>query len=282
VTVVARDVAASFCAELLKLRRRPAVWVLALVQAALVLGLGYGFTVLAVVVLSNGDGGGGGSTAALQRLQPQLYPVHFLQTTLTGLSGVGYGSAVAVILGALVTGGEYGWGTLKTLLSQGPSRLSVYAGSLAAVAVVLALFSLLGLAVGASSSAVLGAAYGHLTPWPSLGQVVTAFLAAWLIMCVWGALGVLLSVALRQTALAIGLGIVYVVAVEGLILNVFALVGSLGNVRRGFPGANATALVDAFGGTPLVGAGQATLVLLGYLAVFVAAAGAVLRRRDVS
>jgi hypothetical protein len=93
VTVVARDVTASFCSELLKLRRRPAVWVLALVQAALVLGLGYGLTVLAVVVLSKGDGGGAGSTAALQWLQPQLYPAHFLQATLSGLSGVGYSSA---------------------------------------------------------------------------------------------------------------------------------------------------------------------------------------------
>lgn len=158
----------------------------------------------------------------------------------------------------------------------------MYAGKPAALAVVLALFSGFVLALGAAAAAVLGATYGHFMPWPSFGDVAKAFLATWLIMCLWASLGVLLAVLFRQTALAIGLGIVYVIADEGLILNVFALVGSLGNVRRGFPGANATALVDSFSGHALVGAGQATLVVLGYIAMFLTATTFVLRRRDVS
>lgn len=96
----ARQLLASFLAESLKLRKRPAVWVLAAVQAALVLGLGYGFVLLAVVVLTKGNGTT--SQASLHQLRPQLYPSHFLRTTRNGFSGVGYGSAIAVILDALL------------------------------------------------------------------------------------------------------------------------------------------------------------------------------------
>ena len=41
--------------------------------------------------------------------------------------------------------------------------------------------------------------------------------AGWLILAVWVALGALLATLLRDNALAIGLGLVYVLAVEGLI-----------------------------------------------------------------
>ena len=35
-----------------------------------------------------------------------------------------------LVLGVLAVGGEYGWGTWKTVLTQGPSRLTVYGGKL--------------------------------------------------------------------------------------------------------------------------------------------------------
>ena len=118
----------------------------------------------------------------------------------------------------------------------------------------------------------------------------------WLVLATWGALGVLLAVLSRGTALAIGIGILYALVIEGLLsalssevslldrlvelflrANAYSLVSSLGvstrNMRENGPG--------AFDG-PFVGGGQAVLVLAVYAAVFAGLAGWVLRRRDVT
>jgi ABC-type transport system involved in multi-copper enzyme maturation permease subunit len=279
------DVLASFRAEWLKLSRRPATWVLGLVLMALLLTLGYGFVFLLVVVLSGQPPNRPGVQSGLHTLKPQLYPAHFLQIALGAFSGIGYGSAIAVILGVLSYGSEYGWSTLKTVFTQRPGRLATLAGKLLALALSLAVYSLAVLAVAAAAAAVFGAAYGTFGGWPGIVDVLKAFGAAWLIMGLWAALGVLFAVLFRQAALAIGLGVVYSIAVEGLVINTLSLVSSLTNVRRAFPGANATALVSSFGANAahaLVGPSQAALVLMAYLVVFLLIGAAVLRWRDVT
>src|SRR5690348_12432981 len=100
------DVLASFRGEWLKLRKRPATWVLGLVLVALLLTVSYGFSVLAVVVLSAGPPTRPGAQSALETLKPALYPARFLRTTLGAVSGIGYGNAIAVILGVLACGSE--------------------------------------------------------------------------------------------------------------------------------------------------------------------------------
>ena len=44
-----------------------------------------------------------------------------------------FGGVFALMLGVFALGSEYGWGTLKTLFTQGPSRLRVFAAKLAAL-----------------------------------------------------------------------------------------------------------------------------------------------------
>jgi ABC-type transport system involved in multi-copper enzyme maturation permease subunit len=279
------DVLASFRGEWLKLCKRPATWVLGLVLVALLLVVTYGFVVLAVVVLG-GSPSRPGAQAALLTLKPTLYPAHFLGTALGAFSGIGYGNAIAVIVGVLAYGSEYGWGTLKTVFTQRPGRLATMAGKLLAVALILAVYAAAFLAAGAAASAVLGGVYGALTPWPGILDVAKAFLAAWLLMGLWTAFGVALAVLLRQAALAIGLGIVYAIAVEGIVINTLSLVSSLQNVQRAFPGANATALVGSFGraraAPALVEPTQAVLVVAAYLVLFLVVSAVSLRRSDVA
>src|SRR5437667_3047785 len=98
------DIVASFRAEWLKLSKRPATWILGVVLAVLLLALAYGFVFLLVVVLSGEPPGRPGVRAALHTLKPELYPAHFLQSTLGAFSGIGYGSAIAVIAGVLAYG----------------------------------------------------------------------------------------------------------------------------------------------------------------------------------
>ncbi len=105
----------------------------------------------------------------------------------------------------------------------------------------------------------------------------------------WTSFGMVLGVLLRQSAMAIGAGLVYSIAIEGLIFALLGRVSFMATVEKAFPRANAGALIEAFGSRlatrpvqPLVGALQAVLVLAAYAVAFVAIAGAIARGRDVT
>ena len=89
--------------------------------------------------------------------------------------------------------------------------------------------------------------------------------------------GVLLAEICQQSALAIGIGLVYGFVIEGLVFGLFGRNSSLQTIEKAFPGANATALTDAFGqatrfrgtiSTPLVGVTQAIVVLAAFTLAF--------------
>lgn len=279
---------AAFSAEWLKLRKRPATWVLGVVLLALTVTLEYGLLFVILLAQPRNVSFGPGVTA--ETLRQALYPANFVRDALASVSG--FGGAIALILGVLAMGSEYGWATLKTTFTQRPTRLAVFAGKLAAVAVVLGIFDLALLAAAAVCAALIGAYYGHVSPWPSVPSIVEGLLASWLISCVWAGFGVVLSVLFRQSALAIGLGLVYTIALEGIVFTLLTPFTWARSAERAFPGANASALVAAFGSatrtttgaasTPLVGSAQAVVVLLCYLALFLLIGAALLRQRDVT
>ena len=66
-----------------------------------------------------------------------------------------FGGVFALMLGVFAFGSEYGWGTLKTLFTQAPGRLRVFAAKLAALAIVLVPFVLALFAAGAVASYVI-------------------------------------------------------------------------------------------------------------------------------
>ncbi|MGH2603078.1 MAG: hypothetical protein ACRDJ9_27290, partial [Dehalococcoidia bacterium] len=115
-------------------------------------------------------------------------------------------------------------------------------------------------------------------------------------LAVWAAFGVLLAVLTRGTALAMGIGILYALVIEGLISAFANQVSVLEPAAKFFLRANAYSLVRgvdasvevaadsgpaAFSG-PYVDSLQAALVLAAYIAGFVLVAAMLLRRRDVT
>ncbi|MGW4292651.1 ABC transporter permease subunit, partial [Micromonospora chersina] len=197
--------------------------------------------------------------------------------------------AILLILGVLTVGGEYGWGTWKTVLTQGPTRLEVYAGKLlalaaAALAVVLAVF-----AVGAVASLLIASAEAQPVTWPSAVDLLTGIGAGWLIATMWAMLGAVLAVALRAVALPVGLGLVWMLAVQNLLAAIAApLVDWVATAQEGLPGPNAGSLVvalgaplDVPGATTAIGGGQAAVVVAAYLVGFAAVGAVLLRRRDI-
>jgi ABC-2 type transport system permease protein len=268
-------------AELLLMRKRPSTWILIGIWAALALTFAY--VVPYVAYLNDPD----------RESLADLLPQNVVGTLMAGFPF--FGGVLALMLGVLAIGSEYGWGTLKTLFTQGPGRLQTFGAKLLAVAVALVPFVLVVYAFGATASYAIALREGADTGWPSAWLLVRGLAGGWLVLAVWAALGVLLAVVSRGTALATGVGILYAFVVEGLLSALAGEISILDRVVEFFVRANGYSLVSALGVSgedvadngpgsfsgPFVAGGQATLVLVGYTAVFVVVAAWLLRRRDV-
>jgi ABC-2 type transport system permease protein len=278
--------AKSVIAELLLLRRRASTWILLAIWAILSALFLY---VLPYLSYRSGSAVGPGAVPL-----PTLLP----QGLIENLSGAFpfYGGAIVLILGVLSLGSEYGWGTLKTLLTQGPGRLHVFAAKLLTLAIALVPFVLTVFVVGVVGSAIVAAREQAAVVWPSASLLLRLFLLGWLILAVWTAFGVLLAVLSRGTALAIGIGLLWALVFEGL-LSAFAgelaflqplvkvlLRATSASVLRPLSAAPLTVVSrgpGAFGG-PYISGSAALLTLVVYLAVFLGVSGVILRRRDVA
>jgi ABC-2 type transport system permease protein len=275
----------SIAAELLVLRRRASTWTL--LGVWVLLGLLFSYVLPYLTYRSDIEGPRGSSLDA-------MLPHHLADNLLGGFPF--FGGVFALMLGVLTFGSDYGWDTLKTLLIQGPSRMRVFGAKMAAIAVGLVPFVIAIFVAGALASALIAGAEGAAVHWPSAWELTRAAAAGWFVMAIWAAFGVLLAVASRGTALAIGLGILYALIIEGLLSALASEVGWLDSLVEYFLRANAYSLVTAIGvptsaltdngpGSffgPFVGAGQAIAVMSVYGVVFVGSAALLLRRRDVS
>lgn len=268
-------------AELTKQAYRPSSWLLLGIAALLTLTFAY------VIPYAGYAGAVEGGPAADRGLASML-PAQFVGSVVGGLPM--FAGALALIFGVLVAGSEYGYETWKSVLAQQPSRLTVYAAKLATVAAgtlaaVLTLFT-----VTALASLVVAGVEGAPVEWPDVGELTLGAAAAWLVATMWGALGVLLGIALRSVALPVGLGLVWLLAVQNLLSAIAApMVPFIADLQAYLPGPNAGALAAALGAstrTPgveaVVGAGHATIVVAAYLVAFCALGGWLLRRRDIA
>jgi ABC-2 type transport system permease protein len=272
-----RDIAA----ELLVLRKRAATWILLGIWTL----LGVFFAYVIPYALDPEDATGG---------IDQLLPHSLAGNLIAGFPF--FGGVFALMLGVFAFGSEYGWGTLKTLFTQRPGRLRVFAAKLAALAIALIPFVVVLFAAGAVASIVIARIEDAPADLPSAWLLVRSLAAGWLILAVWAALGVLLGIVTRGTSLAIGIGILYALVIEGLLSAFADSVSVLEPLTNVFLRANGYSIAAALGasvdsiesngpgsfGGPFVASGQAVAVLAAFVAAFAAVSGALLRRRDVT
>jgi ABC-2 type transport system permease protein len=278
----------SYRAELLKLLKWPAMWVLAAVLLVLSQVFGY---VIPYVAYRSGGGSGFAAGETPAQLLADILPGRLVPNTLGGFPM--FAGAIALIIGALVAASEYGWGTLKTILAQRPRRRSLLAGKLLSMATAILVLVLTMFAVNALWSWVIAATEGMPADWPSVLDLGRGIGAGWLILGMWSLVGALLGILFRSTSLAVGLGLVWALAVENLVRGFAGVLGFLDAFQRGLPGVNAGSLVAALGaatldqpgGTPgvtaVVSGPQAVVVLGAYVAVLTLVAVVALQRQDV-
>ncbi len=275
----------SISAELFVLRKRASTWIL--MGIWLTVGTIFAYIVPYVTYRNNAGAPGGPPLA-------DVLPQNLVSTLLAGFPF--FGGAIALMLGVLSFGSEYGWGTLKTLFTQRPGRLHIFGAKLVALGIALTPFVLFTFAIGAISSYTIAQIEGAAVDWPSAWLVVRALAASWFILAVWAMLGVMLAVLSRGTALAIGVGILYALALEGLFSALAGQISVLDPIVELFLRANAYSLVVELGTSPgamadngpgsfsgpFVDGWQAFIVLAAYLAVFIGLSGFMLQRRDVA
>jgi ABC-2 type transport system permease protein len=275
----------SVLAELVVLRKRASTWMLMGIWVVLALVFAY-----LVPYLTYRSGGAGSRESPIEVLLPD----RLADNLLGGFPF--FGGVFALMLGVLAVGSDYGWDTLKTLLIQRSGRMRLFGAKLVALAVGLVPFVIVVFMAGALASYVVAGLEDATVDWPSGWGLVRATAAGWFVLATWASFGVLLAVASRGTALAIGLGILYALVIEGLLSALASQVDWLDAFVGYFLRANAYSLVTAIGVPPaalsdsgpgsffgpFVGAGRAILVMSAYALSFVALSGALILRRDVA
>jgi ABC-2 type transport system permease protein len=288
-THVLRGFARSTRAELLRLGKWAALWLT--IGVELLLNVLFGYVFNYVSYRSSGDSGiseGVPKQVLLERMLPAAIP-H------SGVAGMPmFAGALVLILGALAAGSGYGWGTVKTVALQGPGRVTSLAGSLVAllaavVGLVAALF-----ATDVAVSLLVASSESQPVVWPAVTDLVASFGGGVLIMGAWTLGGVLVGTLARSPALSVGLGLVWVLAIENLLRGVGEIWAPLQNVTDLLPGTAAGSLAGALGAVPVtdpggtpgvlttLGGASAVGLLATYVVVFVTATAALVRRRDVT
>jgi ABC-2 type transport system permease protein len=258
----------AFSSEWVKLRRR----------SMLLWGIGGGlfFAVIATVFTIERatktltPGGHGFRITVAQLSQPDGL-VHGV-VDVSNLVGV---VALCLFAGAFAT--EYSQGTLRNLLVRQPRRTHLLSGKFLALAVFIGLAVLLAIAVATGVAFALAPGKGISTSaWTSstgLNDLFQSIVHVFLACVGYGVLGTALAIVFRSPAVAIALGVAYVLPGEAIINALWS------NGDRWLPGQLLSAL--AHGGTSSASYAH-SLVTLTVYAVIVAAGTLVLfRRRDV-
>lgn len=282
----------AIAAEWLKLRKRPAVWVCFGLAVALLVLLGYLLTYF-IFTYTKPPTNARGVTVDYALLKTALYPAHFHQNTMG--NGVQLGGVIALIVGVLAQGSEYGWGTVKTAFTQRPHRVAVVGARLLVLAGFTLVLSIVLLALGAVVSWALASVDGKPTGFPDWYTIFKATLALWLIYAFWAVFGFALATLFQQSALAIGLGLAYALVIEALIFGLAdQFVGNASKqIHQWFPLDNMNFVVQSFGratppeatnaiSAPFAGGTHGVIMLLVYCAAFTALTLVLTQRRDVT
>ncbi len=178
---------------------------------------------------------------------------------------------------AVATAGDYSSGLIRLLVAAEPRRWPLLAGKVAALLVVTAaattvaaIVNVLAVTPMAVPAGISTAAWGT-----DLVEVVGgAWLNLYLSTCVWGVFGLVIAVIARSAAVAISIGVAYVLVVESLI----KMVGDAPS--DWLPGSTINAVAE--GGTAAIAYGTALALAVAYVTLGLVIAGLVFIRRDVT
>jgi len=194
-----------FFSGLRKLVRRPASWVS--------LGLLIGLLALIIVAVGAGVNGRSLRTGTASATEPRLlvtFPGAYdrILQFITGLGGL-----LAVVYGAAIAGSEWSWGTFKSAVARGESRIRYTMISYSTVAVMIAFGILLTFAAGVIAAIIganlAGISTSGLGDSATLSDLPERLLKGWLAVVEEGALGFTIATLARSQLAGVGVGIAF-------------------------------------------------------------------------
>ncbi|MDW3215794.1 MAG: ABC transporter permease subunit [Ilumatobacteraceae bacterium] len=275
-----------------KLLRRPAMWWATVAAAVMAIVFGY---LIPYLVGPGTDGSAAGNNGA--EAEPGegysvplelLLPERLVENAISGFPL--FYLALALVLGALSSGNEYQWRTIRSLALWGRGRTTMIAAKALTLVVSVVLLAVAAFVAGAASALTIAAIEGASASPPPAVELVRGLAAAWLILAVGAGIGLAGGIIARSGGTVIGAGLVYLFVVELLLRNFAAESELIEAAAKVLPGTNAGSLAGSFaetaegapGVSDLVGATQAVVVLLAWLLVSIVAATATFTRRDIS
>ncbi|MGW5141386.1 ABC transporter permease [Nocardia beijingensis] len=280
-----RDLIASAKAEMLRLRKWPAFWIVLGTWILLNLTFAYLFNYLAYTSgessrMSNGLP----REVLLQQMLPAAVPEVFTQ----GMAM--FGGALMLILGALTVGSGYGWGTWKTVFTQGPSRVQAVAAVVVSLAAVVVALVCAAFVADIAVAALIAASQSQALTAPALDRSLLGILTGVAILGMWTLAGALIGAIARGPALAVGLGLVWVLVVENLLRGVAGIFAPIEVVTDHLPGTAAGSLAGAMrtvdgpatpGVLDVLSRTESLVVLAAYLVLFAVGTIWLIRGRDL-
>ncbi|AYF73201.1 ABC transporter permease [Nocardia yunnanensis] len=279
------DLIASTRAELLRLRKWPAFWIVLGTWILLNLTFAYLFNYLAYTTGSSTRMSNGLPRDLLLR---QMLPASVPEVYTQGMAM--FGGALMLVLGALAVGSGYGWGSWKTALTQGPSRTNVIGAVVLSLAVTVAGLVLVAFVVDTGVAALIAATQGQSAALPSAGRILLGIGCGIAILGMWTLAGAVIGALARGPALAVGLGLVWVLVVENLLRGVAGIFAPIRAITDHLPGTAAGSLAGSLrtvtgpatpGVLDVLGRGASLIVLACYVVLFAAGAVWLIRRRDM-
>ena len=193
-----------FVANLRKLSQRTATWVTFGLLAGLLT------QILVAGATTAGDGTAPNGAPGADPLALVTFPGAYDQI-LSFL--VGLGGLFAVIYGAAIAGSEWTWGTLKTAVARGESRIWYVLASFAAIVVVMGagLLVAFGVDVGAAAlgAALAGVPLDGITDADALAALPDQLVRGWVAIVEQAALGFAVATLARSQLAGIGAGIAF-------------------------------------------------------------------------
>ena len=280
------DIGRATRAEMLRLRKWPAVWITLGTWLALSLMFGYLFNYLSYATGDNSFSNEGATKATLlAEMMPANAPNVFLQ----GMPM--FGGALMLVLGAIVAGNGYGWGTWKTVFSLGVHRSGAILGSLAALTVFVVATLVTSFVFDLGLSMLVATTESQDIVMPSLGSVAEAAGAGFLVLEMWALIGFALGTIARGPALSVGLGLVWALVVENLLRGVGQLLDWVDTLTMVLPGTAGGSLIGSIVGLDgadtapgildTVSGPQAAITVACYIVLAAVVSIIVVRRRDV-
>lgn len=196
---------------------------------------------------------------------------------LTALSAVStLAGVILLVLWAIAAASDYSTGLIRILVQAHPNRITLLAGKIAALSVFTLLATTVTTLVVVLCAKPLARLEGIETEaWKTdfLSHLLEGFLNFTIAGLVWGLIGLTLAVLTRSSAMAIGIGIGFLLVVEGLITIVAPDAGPY------LPGGTLSTL--AAGGNDQLGWGAALGLVLLYGVIASTVSLAVFRTRDI-